>query len=153
MNGRIPYASIVARITQQFAAAVPALVVARVGHCMQNDYMQAFIDALPGVWVVGQRFLPTEDKSGGYSGNTRQHGRVEIGVRCVMARYVEGSVDAETLLDVLHRATAAALIGWKPTGADKSLLLLSAADGPADNSIVTIDMVFQTEVTYTKGAA
>lgn len=148
MNARLSIAAIADRIRERLPAALGVL---RVGTGYDNDYLSAFPDTWPAVWVAAQRMSRLDDGRG-FSGLYRQHCKVEVAVRLVVQRYVEGSTDAEDRLNALHDALADALKDWTPPGADQELVWEYAQDGEATSKLMTADLVFSTSVTYARSA-
>lgn len=142
MNGRLSLAEIKTRI----ATKVTGLTRAGTGY--DRDYLVTFPKAYPAVWVLAQRFTPTDDGRG-LSSQFRQHGTVEVPIRLVVQRYADGSIDAEDRLNELHNAVSAAVLAWQPTGADEPFVFKQATDGPASESIITADIVVACTATYT----
>ena len=148
MNARLSLSGIAKRLCGQLP---DTLGVARTGTCYDRDYLTAFAKTWPAVWVAGQRLTPLDDGRG-FSGQFRQHCKIEIAIRLVVQRYADGSTDAEERLNALHDAVADALKDWTPTGADEPLVWVSAADGDATESVMTADLIFSTTCTYARNA-
>lgn len=148
MNARL---SIAAIATHLRAALSPTLGVVRVGTGYDRDYLTSFAKAWPAVWVAAQRMTRLDDGRG-FSGLFRQHCKVEVAVRLVVQRYVDGSTDAEERLNALHDAVADTLKDWTPPGADQPLVWESAQDGDATESLMTADLIFSTTMTYARDA-
>lgn len=144
MNGRLSIGAIATRLRAQ-----PALAGVHVGTGYDRDYVATFAKTWPAVWVAAQR-LARMDDGRSFSGQFRQHCRVDVAVRLVVQRYAAGSIDAEARLNALHDAVAGALKDWTPTGADEPLVWESAQDGDANESVMTADMIFSTTVTYAR---
>lgn len=148
MNARLSLKAIADRLRAHLDAG---LGVARVGTCYDRDYLTSFPKAWPAVWVAAQRMTRMDDGRG-FSGQFRQHCKVEVAVRLVVQRYADGSTDAETRLNALHDAVADVLKDWTPPGADEPLVWESAADGDANESVMSADLIFSTTVTYARDA-
>lgn len=146
MNGRLDLSAIATRLRTQIPGA---LGVARVGTCYDRDYLTAFGSVWPAVWVAAQR-LNRIDDGRAYTGTFRQHCRVDVAVRLVVQRYADGSLDAETRLNALHDAVIDALKDWTPAGADEPLVIESAGDGEANQSLMVADLILSTTVTYAR---
>lgn len=142
MNGRLSLASVATRLTNKLTGV-------HVGTGYDRDYLTSFARTWPAVWVAAQR-LQRMDDGRGWSGQFRQHCKVDVAVRLVVQRYADGSVDGEARLNTLHDAVADALKDWTPAGADTPLVWESAQDGDATESLMTADLIFSTSVTYSR---
>lgn len=144
MNARLSLAAIADRLK-----ASPLMTDVYISTSYQRDYLTAFGTTYPAVWVCGQR-LTKASNSGNASGLYRQIVNVEIAVRLVVQRYADGITDAETALNMLADNVASVLKDWTPPGAEFALGWESAQDGPANESVVTADLIFSTKVIYTR---
>lgn len=119
------------------------------GTSFDRDYVELVHTAnpLPQIWVVGQRFVATDDGSK-YSGLIRQSGRIEIVVRALFQRYADGQVSGEEMAQAIHDAVNAQLLGWTPTNAAMPLVWVESKDGLTVESMPTLDMKFQTTTDY-----
>jgi len=141
MNGRFDIAPLIARLE---TIDVTGLTV---GDCEQNDYLTAFGQTWPAVWVIGQRMTITDDGDG-WTGSPRQSARIDFALRLVVQRYAEGVVNNRAALTELHQKVCDVLFGWTPIGADEPMVHVSAQDGQPHESVLTMDAVFSTNVTY-----
>jgi len=146
MNRRISLMEVTERLQAQLS---PSLAVARVGCALETDFLSAVADPAnwPGVWVGCQRSTPI-DPGDGYTQRVRQDVRVEIVARVIVAKHADGETNRELPLNDLADAVADALIGWRPTYAVVPLVWVSSTDGPAEQSVMTVDLVFSTRITY-----
>lgn len=144
MNARLSLATIADHLRTTLPSA---LGVARVGTGYDVDYLSAFAKTWPAVWIAAQRLRPIDD-GGGYSGYYRQRCRVEVAIRLVVQRQIDGQVDAEARLNALHDAVAGVMCAWQPEGAELPFVWDSAADGEATESLMTADLIFSTSVMY-----
>lgn len=142
MNARLSLGDIAQRLRGQ----IPGV---HMGTGYDRDYLTSFARTWPAVWVAAQR-LQRMDDGRGWSGQFRQHCKVDVAVRIVVQRYPDGSVDGEARLNALHDAVADALKDWTPPGADTPLVWESAQDGDATESLMTADLIFSTSVTYSR---
>lgn len=151
MNRRISLESIAVRLRQQLA---PSLGINRIGSALDFDFLEAVgsSDNWPAVWVGAQRATPIDDGRG-YSGRVRQQVRVEIAVRCIVQRYIAAEAAQEAQLNRIADAVCDALMGWTPANAVRPLAWLSSQDGPPEQSVMTTDLLFSTDVTYQYAAA
>ena len=146
MNRRISLASIVTRLKQQ----VPrSLGVNHIGSSLDFDFLESVGDASkwPAGWVGAQRSTPLDDGRG-YSGRARQLVRVEFACRVIVKRYVAGEASEEDQLNRICDAVADALMGWTPGNGVQPLVWVQSIDGPPEQSVMTADLLFATEVTY-----
>jgi len=121
----------------------------RVGTTKERNYTADLMRVWPAVWVGAQRAFRL-DNGDGYSGQYRQTMRIEIALRVVMPRFVDGETDAEDRETDLCDRVSAAMLTWAPAGADQGFAWVSSGDGPAAESVLVVDMVFFTEVTYAR---
>lgn len=119
----------------------------RVGSVTERTYMQDAGKVWPAVWVGGQRADATDDGSR-YTGVIRQRVRVLIAVRVVVPRASPGVIDAEAELAELVADVNAALLGWTPPGAQLPLTLSSAADELTAESVCSVLLTYQTNMTW-----
>jgi len=145
-NQRISLIEIAARLREQLA---PSLGINRIGCALDAGYLREVGDPeyWPCVWVGAQRSTPTSDGRG-YSQRVRQDVNVEFVVRVICARYVTGEQDEEDKLNRIGDAVADALMGWKPTGAIQPITWQQSVDGPPEDSVMVLDLLFQTQITY-----
>lgn len=146
MNARLSIAAIATHLRAQ-----TALAGVRIGTGYDRDYLTAFPKIWPAVWIAAQR-LSRIDDGRAFSGQFRQHCKVDIAVRLVVQRYADGSIDAESRLNALHDAVSDALKDWTPSGADEPLVWESSQDGDATESVMTADLIFSTTLTYARAA-
>ena len=123
----------------------------RFGTSFDRDYVDTIKSMTPKtqIWVVGQR-LRSKDDGMGYPGLVRQTQRVEVVVRALFQRYDDGNVSGEAMAQLIHKAVADQLIGWTPTNANRPLVWMEEKDGLAVETVPTLDMVFTTELDYSK---
>lgn len=143
MNSRVKLQD----VADKLALALPGT---KVGTAYDADFISTFGRVFPAAWVVGQRLRPA-DNGRGYAGYYRQTVNVEIVVRIVVQKTPDTD-DVDTRLSSLQNAVADALIGWKPTNAARHLVWDLAQDGPPHEGVVTADLIFVTQVVYTKNA-
>jgi len=151
MNRRIE----LTEIADRMRARLPlSLDIHRIGCAADTDFMDAVgnPDNWPGVWVGGQRSTPLGDGNG-FSQRIAQEVRVEIVVRVIVPKHVDGETNQERRLNDISDAVADALIGWRPAGAAKALVWVSSTDGPPEQTVMTADLVFSTQVSYQYAAA
>ncbi len=120
-----------------------------VGTTKDRNYTTDLAKVWPAVWVGAQRARSLDDGSG-YSGQYRQTMRIEIAIRVVLPRFVDGETDAEPRETDLCDRVSAAMLTWQPAGADQGFAWVSSGDGPAAESVLVVDMVFFTEATYAR---
>jgi len=146
MNQRISLIEIRDRLRDQLD---PELGIARVGCSLDHDYLAAVGESTswPGVWVGGQRGTPIAPNPG-FTGRFVQDVRVEIAVRVIVARYAAGEVDQEARLNRIVDAVVDKTLGYKPAGAVKPLHWVSSQDGPPEQSVMTADLIFQTQISH-----
>ena len=151
MNRRITLASIAARIE---ARLDQLLGVVKIGTALDFDFAATVgkPDYLPAVWVGCQRSTPITDGRG-YSGRIVQEVQVEIVVRVIVAKVVAGETSQEQRLNDIADGVADTLIGWTPGNGVQPLAWLSSTDGPAEQSVQTVDLVFKSQVSYQYAAS
>ncbi|MBA8886160.1 hypothetical protein FHW12_000351 [Dokdonella fugitiva] len=144
MNQRIPLKT----IADHIRPLVP--LAARVGTAYDRDYIQA-VQGAPAavVWVIGQRHTPRDDGGGG-AGCYFQRMKVEIAMRLVVPRYLDGEIDAEARMNALHDQVTAAMRKYQPGEAWTQFVLGTSQDGPANESVCTVDVFFTADVLYTE---
>lgn len=146
MNRRITLASVAARIE---ARLDQLLGVVKIGTALDHDFLTAVGKPTnwPAVWVGCQRSTPL-DPGTGFSGRVRQEVRTEIVVRVIVAKVVAGETSQEQRLNDIADGVADVLIGWTPGNGNTPLVWVSSTDGPAEQSVQTVDLVFATTITY-----
>jgi len=146
VNQRISLTSIATRLREQLAQS---LGVEKIGSALDADYLRTVGDPTywPAVWVGAQRSTPINVGTG-YTGRVRQDVAVEFVVRIICKRYVAGEQDEEDRLNRIGDAVADALIGWQPSNAVKPCTWVQSVDGPPEDSVMVLDLLFQTQVTY-----
>lgn len=147
MNARLTLTQIRDRLHAQLNAGAVVTEPVYCGTARDRDYVTEFPKLRRAAWVLAQRLSPQDDGRG-YTGRARQRVLVEFAVRVVVPRYADGVIQTELELNDLHDRAAAALFGFTPTGADYPLTWSAAQDGPPEESLATMDLVFQTETTY-----
>lgn len=147
MNRRISLMEVTERLQAQLS---PSLAIARVGCALETDFLSAVADPAnwPGVWVGGQKANPISTIR--RTGLIRQTSSVVFVVRVIVAKHVDGETNQELQLNAIADAVADELIGWKPTGAELSVEWGESIDGPSEQSVATVDMVFKTQTMYQK---
>jgi len=150
MNRRITLASVAARIE---ARLDQLLGVVKIGTALDADFTRTVGLAAnwPGVWVGCQRSVPL-DQGDGLTGKLIQTVRTEVVVRVIVAKVVAGETSQEQRLNDIADGVTDTLIGWRPGNANKPLVWVSSTDGPAEQSVMTVDLVFATTVRYEKAA-
>lgn len=143
MNARLNLTDIVAALK----LALPSGTT--VSDAYAVNYLRDFGTKYPAVWVLAQRARAHSDTDG-YAGVLRETFSVEFVVRCVVQRFSDGATNAGAALNALMDAVTAALLGKPLSGCDKPLVVISTQDGPASETVVYADIVFATEITYTK---
>lgn len=123
-----------------------------VGTAKDRDYAALFPKTYPAAWVGAQR-MRRVDGGSGYTGLIRQTLRTQVAVRVVVQKFADGETDGDARLDALCDRVEAALVGWRPAGADLPLAWEASEDGPPDESLLTADLIFFTTRTYTKRTA
>lgn len=123
--------------------------IAKIASSLDHDFLSGVGEATnwPAVWVGAQRSTPIDDGKG-YSGRVRQHVRVEIAIRVIVQRYIAGEGSEEDQLNRIADAVADALIGWTPGNGTRPLVWVQSIDGPPEQSVMTADLLFATEITY-----
>lgn len=151
MNRRITLASVAARIA---ARLDQSLGVVKIGTALDHDFTKTVGLAAnwPAVWVGCQRSTPITDGRG-YSGRIVQEVQTEIVVRVIVAKVVAGETSQEQRLNDIADGVADVLIGWTPGNGVMPLAWVSSSDGPAEQSVQTVDLVFKTQVSYQYSAA
>ena len=151
MNRRITLASIAARIS---ARLDQSLGVVKIGTALDHDFLTTVgkADNWPAVWVGCQRSTPINDGRG-YSGRIAQEVQTEIVVRVIVAKVVAGETSQEQRLNDIADGVADVLVGWTPGNGVMPLAWISSSDGPAEQSVMTVDLVFKTQVSYQYAAA
>lgn len=151
MNRRITLASVAARIE---ARLDQSLGVNKIGTALDHDFLTAVGKPTnwPAVWVGCQRSTPITDGKG-YSGRIVQDAQTEIVVRVIVAKVVAGETSQEQRLNDIADGVANVLIGWTPGNGVMPLSWVSSTDGPAEQSVQTVDLVFKTQVSYQYSAA
>lgn len=147
MNARLTLTEIRDRLDAQLNAGAVVTEPVYCGTARDRDYSAKILVTAPAVWVLAQRLTPKDDGRG-YTGRARQRVMVDFAVRIVVPRYADGVMQTELELNDLHDRTAAALFGFVPTGADYPLTWAASQDGAPEESLATMDLVFQTETTY-----
>lgn len=141
MSARIDLQELTTRIT---AAVDPAV---EVGTSYQRDYIDKFSSVSPAVWVKAQRAIALDNNFGAVS-RPVQRFAVEFLVTVVYPRYNAGTFDAEDPANSLVDQVVGALMFETLTGADVPLTLNGTTDGQQDGSVITVDLLFRTEVVY-----
>lgn len=151
MNRRISLQEIATRLREQID---PATGVNQILCALDANYLASVQDVStwPLVIVGAQRSAPIDDGRG-YSGRVRQEVRIEFVVRVVVPRYVEGEAEEEDKLNRICDAVADALMGWRPTGTSMPITWVQSIDGPPEQSAMTVDLLFATQVSYQYAAA
>lgn len=146
MNQRIALSDVATRLRGTLGHQ---LGVAHIGTALDVDFVKAVADSTkwPAVWIGGQRSTPINDGRG-YAGRVRQDVQAEFTARVVVQRYVSGDVVAEERLNRICDAVADALMGWRPTGASEPVVWVQSLDGPPDQSLMTVDLIFAVRVSY-----
>ena len=151
MTRRITLASVAARIE---ARLDQLLGVVKIGTALDSDFTATVGNPThwPAVWVGCQRSTPI-DPGNGFSGRVRQEVRTELVVRVIVAKVVAGETSQEQRLNDIADGVADVLIGWTPGNGNTPLVWVSSTDGPAEQSVQTVDLVFASTVTYQRTAA
>jgi hypothetical protein len=146
MNQRVSLTAIATRLRAQISSG---LGVAKIGSALDADYLRTVGDSTywPAVWVGAQRSTPINDGRG-YSQRVRQDVAVEFVVRVICKRYIAGEQDEEDKLNNIGDAVANALMGWQPSNAVKPCTWVQSIDGPPEDSVMVLDLLFQTQTTY-----
>ena len=146
MNRRVTLASVAARIASRLDQA---LGVVKIGTALDSDFhgTVGLAAQWPAVWVGCQRSTPLTDGRG-YSGRIVQEVQTEIVVRVIVAKVVAGVTSQEQRLNDIADGVADVLIGWTPGNGVQPLAWLSSTDGPAEQSVMTVDLVFKTQGSY-----
>ena len=146
MNQRISLIEVTTRLKEKLD---PSLGVNRIGCALEAGYLRDVGDKAywPAVWVGAQRSTPTSDGRG-YSQRVRQDVNIEFVVRVIVARYISAEPDEEDKLNRIGDAVADALMGWRPTGATKPVTWQQSIDGSPEESVMVLDLLFQTQITY-----
>lgn len=146
MNQRIALSEVAERLRDTLDHQ---LGVAHIGTALDVDFVKAVSDSSkwPAVWIGGQRSTPKDDGRG-YAGRVRQTVSVEFVARVIVQRYIVGDIVAEERLNRICDAVADALIGWRPTGAAVPVVWVQSLDGPPEQSLMTVDLLFTTDVSY-----
>lgn len=142
MNQRLSLSAIADHLRSR-----PALAGTHVGTGYDADYLTSFGTTYPAVWVGAQR-LSRLDDGRGYTGEYRQHCRVEVVFRLVVQRYAAGETNPEAALNSLHNSVVAALTAFRPSGADDAFVWESCQDGDLSESVMTADLVMSVTTTY-----
>lgn len=145
MNRRITLASVAARIE---ARLDQLLGVVKIGTAHDSDFLTTVGKAAhwPAVWVGGQRSQP--GAASRRTGLMRQEVGIIFAVRVIVAKVVTGETTQEERANAIADGVADVLIGWSPPGTDMSIEWVDSQDGPADQSTLTVDLVFKTRTTY-----
>lgn len=148
MNQRIALSDVATRLRGTLGHQ---LGVAHIGTALDVDFVKAVSDSTkwPAVWIGGQRSTPKDDGRG-FTGRFRQVVQVEFSARVVVQRYIAGDVVAEERLNRICDAVADALMGWRPTGAANPAVWVQSIDGPPDQSLMFVDLIFSADVIYTR---
>lgn len=142
MNQRLSLTEIATSIAGQLGSGV------KVGTIYDADYLTTYGKApYPQVWVGGQRNNRVDDGSG-YSERFRQKLRIDIALRLIMARYVNGATTTEVNVNTFADQVANAIIATVPTGAEQPFFWNGSQDGPTSETLIVIDQVFTTYTTY-----
>lgn len=149
MNARISLSAIA---TYLRAALDTAGIEAHVSTAYALDYLTAMGTTAPAVWILAQRLTPKDDGRG-FSERARQHCKVEIAMRVVVQRYAAGATDGEENLNELVDALVTEMFGYKPTGADRGFAFVFGQDGPPSESVMTVDLMFTTDVSHQRSSA
>lgn len=150
MNGRLELSGIATRISDQLAVAGVSSVT--VGTAYERQYWKLASTSFPGVWVGGQTLTRLDDGSG-FAGLIRQRVRVEFAVRVIVQRAAAGVLDPEDALNELCDAVSAALIGWRPSGADTPITWTRTQDESPQETVLSAVMLFGTDTTYQRAPA
>lgn len=144
MSHRLSFLEFKNRAIAQFADSS-----IKVGTCMDRDYMTAFANSFPAVWITAQKITPADDGRG-FSGIIRQNLRTAIIIRCLVSRVAPtgfvGIWDPEASLAAIETKVREAFFGWTPVGARMPLAWEQIIDGPPYESCVSSDLYFVTEV-------
>lgn len=145
MNRRITLASVAARIE---ARLDQLLGVVKIGTALDSDFTATVGNPThwPAVWVGGQRSQPGPATR--RTSLMRQEVGIIFAVRVIVAKVVAGETTQEERMNAIADGVADVLIGWTPPGADMSIEWLDSQDGPAEQSAMTVDLVFKTRTTY-----
>lgn len=150
MNRRISLQDIATRLREQVS---DSLGVAKIGTALDADYLSSIAASeFPAVWVGAQRSTPTTDGRG-FTHRVSQDVVVELVVRLIVSRAIAGEFEEEDKLNRIADAAADALMGWTPTDAAVPITWVQSIDGPAEESVMTVDLLFRTQVRYQYAAA
>lgn len=111
-----------------------------VGTIFDRGYLKAAAETFPAVWFGDQRLTGNPDTSG--SRLYRQRVRVEIPLRIIVQRNIDGETDNEQQLTDLFNAVAEAFIDYTPEGATTRLVWESARGAQPGESLLATDVVF-----------
>jgi len=134
-----------AEIRDAVIAAVDAAVY--VGTSYDRDYLDQFAREAPAVWIRAQRAIPLGNDTGA-TGRPLQRYSAEVLVTVVHGRYDPGTFNASANVDAIVEDVVDGLIFETLTGADTPLTLAGTTDGAQDDSFITVDLLFRTEIVY-----
>lgn len=146
MNQRISLQEIATRLREQID---PATGVNTILCALDANYLASVQDVTtwPLVIVGAQRSTPIANGRG-FTGLVAQLVNVDFVIRVIVPRYVEGEAEEEDKLNRICDAVADAVMGWRPTGASAPVTWQQSIDGPPEQSAMTVDLLFQTQVSY-----
>ncbi len=142
MSTRIKFKPIVDRIK-----TVVGPSQARVGSSFDRNFVLTFAKELPEVWVVKSDSSP-QSSATALSNRFRQYMYTDVGIRVMMSRFPDGSLEVETAFSKLCDDVASAIIGWSLPESKEPFEWLASTDGDPDQSIVYCDLVFRTLISY-----
>jgi len=121
----------------------------RFGTAYERDYMTAYAQTFPAIWVAGQKIVSVAGRQS-YSGLHHQKMKSTVPVRIVLQRYEDGQDSIETVMDSVFGQVYDCLFGWTPEGAESPMSFERTEDGPADTSILIADMFFTADIRLRK---
>lgn len=116
--------------------------VLRVGSTYDKDFADAFKNAKPAVWILGQSSYAIGDESeAGYTQIMRIRTRIELVLRLVIQRGIAGKWNNDVEMKLLYDAVVDRLFNWEPTGSETNVFFVAAEDGDTNNTFITVDLI------------
>jgi hypothetical protein len=113
-----------------------------IGSSYDVNFADGFKRLKPAVWILGQNSYAIGDESeNGYTQIMRIRTRIELVLRLVVARGIQGTWNNEAEMKLLYDAVVDRLFNWVPTDAESSVFFVAAEDGDPNNTFVTVDLV------------
>jgi hypothetical protein len=125
-----------------WCASVQSADELHIGSSFDQNFLKDFKNLRPAVWLLTQSaYSLGNEQNSGYAQEFRQRSRIDVVLRLVVARAVDGLYNNEEQLTTLFNAVVNRLFTWRPLYSESNVFYVAHEDGPVNEAFMTVDLV------------